>query len=198
MIDQSKSRKVERSKQDWRRLNFIALSALWWKFWETRKISTKFWLVGCAHTSKKSAKLLVWHKTLVKMLKLQMLRNKFSGENSDNQFYKHFQTCKFFFQHGEAHVIKMASHPSHKNKVLKSQGCFFRMKRYSQSSRWWLSESLKHVSIWAVVFHVSPFLRSGMWISDRPWRTLRMHRHLWLIGAEKKLKEWMSSIKRWL
>ena len=76
------------------------------------------------------------------MLKIQTLRKeerervKLGGEKNDNHFDEHFQTCKFFFQHGEVYVIKMASHPSHKNKVLKSQGCFFRMKRYSQSSRW--------------------------------------------------------------
>ena len=44
------------------------------------------------------------------MLKLQMLRKeerervKLGGENSDNHFDEHFQTCKFLFQHEEVHV----------------------------------------------------------------------------------------------
>ena len=143
-------------------------------------------------------------KTLLKMLKLQTLhkeereRVKLGGENSDNHFDEHFQTCKFFFQHGEVHV-ETCSHILHKKtKCWIPKSVFFRMKRYSQSGMRWLSESLKHACFWAAVFHVSLLLRSGMWISDRPWMTVRMNGHLWLIGAEKKLKEWMSSIKRWL
>ena len=39
------------------------------------------------------------------MLKLQTLRKEErERENSDSHFDEHFQTCKFFFQHGEIHV----------------------------------------------------------------------------------------------